>query len=51
MGARPKKDYLLNGMKKQADDGNRTHATSLGSWSSTIELHPRMVGDDRVPQV
>ena len=24
-----------------AGDGNRTHVTSLGSWSSTIELHPR----------
>ena len=29
-----------------AGDGNRTHATSLEGWSSTIELHPRyfMVG-------
>ena len=27
----------LNG----ASDGNRTHATSLEGWSSTIELHPR----------
>ena len=26
-----------------AGDGNRTHATSLGSWSSTIELHPQLV--------
>ncbi len=25
-----------------AGDGNRTHATSLEGWSSTIELHPRM---------
>lgn len=24
-----------------ADDGNRTRATSLGSWDSTIELRPR----------
>ena len=24
-----------------AGDGNRTHATSLGSWSSAIELHPQ----------
>ncbi len=24
-----------------ADDGNRTHTTSLGSWSSTTKLHPR----------
>jgi hypothetical protein len=23
-----------------AGDGNRTHATSLEGWSSTIELHP-----------
>ena len=23
-----------------ADDGNRTHVTSLEGWSSTIELHP-----------
>lgn len=23
-----------------AGDGNRTRTTSLGSWSSTIELHP-----------
>ena len=23
-----------------AGDGNRTHVTSLGSWGSTIELHP-----------
>ena len=23
-----------------AGDGNRTHASSLGSYSSTIELHP-----------
>jgi hypothetical protein len=23
-----------------AGDGNRTHVISLGSWSSTIELHP-----------
>ncbi len=25
-----------------AGDGNRTHAASLGSWSSTIELHPHV---------
>jgi hypothetical protein len=25
-----------------AGDGNRTHATSLGSWSSAIELHPHL---------
>ena len=29
--------YVCNG----AGDGNRTHATSLEGWSSTIELHPR----------
>ena len=23
-----------------AGDGNRTHATSLEGWDSTIELHP-----------
>ena len=27
--------------KDGAGDGNRTHASSLGSYSSTIELHPR----------
>ena len=27
--------------KHGAGDGNRTHATSLEGWSSTIELHPR----------
>ena len=25
-----------------AGDGNRTHATSLEGWDSTIELHPRV---------
>ena len=25
-----------------AGDGNRTHATSLEGWSSTIELHPHV---------
>ena len=24
-----------------ADDGNRTHVTSLEGWCSTIELHPQ----------
>ena len=24
----------------EAGDGNRTHATSLEGWDSTIELHP-----------
>ena len=27
-------------IKDGAGDGNRTHVASLGSWSSTIELHP-----------
>ena len=27
---------------KRAGDGNRTHVISLGSWSSAIELHPRV---------
>ena len=26
-----------------AGDGNRTHATSLEGWDSTIELHPQML--------
>ena len=26
-----------------ADDGNRTHTTSLEGWGSTIELHPRIL--------
>ena len=26
-----------------AGDGNRTHATSLEGWNSTIELHPRII--------
>ena len=29
---------LVNG----AGDGNRTHATSLEGWGSTIELHPHI---------
>ncbi len=29
-----------------AGDGNRTHATSLEGWSSTIELHPQNNGRD-----
>src|SRR5688572_28956182 len=29
--------------KGGAGDGNRTHVSSLGSYSSTIELHPRRV--------
>ncbi len=30
-----------------AGDGNRTHATSLEGWSSTIELHPHITFNDR----
>ena len=29
-------------VKIGAGDGNRTHATSLEGWSSTIELHPQL---------
>ena len=28
--------------KSGAGDGNRTHATSLEGWDSTIELHPQI---------
>ena len=28
--------------KNGAGDGNRTHATSLEGWNSTIELHPHI---------
>ena len=28
-----------------ADDGNRTRVASLEDWGSTIELHPRSVGE------
>ena len=35
------KQNLTNG----AGDGNRTHATSLEGWSSTIELHPHLSDD------
>ena len=28
----------------KAGDGNRTHVISLEGWSSTIELHPLIVG-------
>ena len=30
--------------KWKAGDGNRTHVISLEGWSSTIELHPLIVG-------
>ena len=29
-------------MNTGAGDGNRTHATSLEGWDSTIELHPHI---------
>lgn len=29
---------------KRAGDGNRTHVISLEGWSSTIELHPLIIG-------
>jgi hypothetical protein len=32
--------HLMGNMLDGAGDGNRTHATSLEGWSSTIELHP-----------
>ena len=32
-----------------AGDGNRTHATSLEGWDSTIELHPHL-GEALQPQ-
>ena len=28
-----------------ASDGNRTHATSLEGWDSTIELHSHIIGE------
>ena len=35
--------FLSAHKKRRAGDGNRTHAESLGSSRSTIELHPRVV--------
>ena len=32
-------------VKFGAGDGNRTHATSLEGWGSTVELHPRNAPD------
>ena len=29
------------GLENGAGDGNRTHATSLEGWDSTVELHPQ----------
>ena len=34
-----------------AGDGNRTHATSLEGWSSTIELHPRISPTDNANEL
>ena len=31
-----------------AGDGNRTHATSLEGWNSTIELHPHSGAVDEI---
>ena len=33
---------LFNNLNNGAGDGNRTHATSLEGWGSTIELHPHI---------
>ena len=35
-----KTDRQAIGFANGAGDGNRTHATSLEGWDSTIELHP-----------
>ena len=32
-------------MERVMGIGNRTHATSLEGWDSTIELHPQVKGD------
>ena len=37
----------LHGLGKRAGEGNRTLVSSLGSWRSTIELHPRRIFDCR----
>lgn len=36
---------MLAGRKGKAGEGNRTLVSSLGSWRSTIELHPHSVAD------
>ncbi len=36
-------ELLGQAAKIGAGDGNRTHVTSLEGWSSTIELHPRII--------
>ena len=38
------KYVIKKGHKKEADDGNRTRLSSLGSSRSTDELHPLMIG-------
>ncbi|CCQ95458.1 hypothetical protein CULT_2640004 [[Clostridium] ultunense Esp] len=40
-----KKAVLIDCLVKNngAGDGNRTHATSLEGWSSTIELRPHVL--------
>ena len=40
-GGMIRKTPAVAGAPGGAGDGNRTRATSLGSWSSTIELRPR----------
>ncbi len=44
---KPDRCDLVDG-KIGAGDGNRTHVSSLGSYSSTIELHPR--GEARIAE-
>ena len=39
----PVNPYLCPQVYNGAGDGNRTHATSLEGWGSTIELHPHLV--------
>ncbi len=39
----PRKTIAKHDIKKNgASDGNRTHATSLEGWNSTIELHSHL---------
>ncbi len=37
------KEHRVDKTETGAGDGNRTHTSSLGSYSSTIELRPRSV--------
>ena len=43
----PTASLMMNGPLHilRADDGNRTRVASLEDWGSTIELHPRSVGE------